>query len=317
MIEAVEIVFDHLNHVYKKKGTDITFTSVTQRLDKVVPVFDEDYWSLAKAIERIFVNKNGWDSWNNAKRDYGFKALVEHFKTIMPIELINTTKNNILDEWRIKKEAACEFGNMIHAIPEASINASITNRKEKYVRISNIIEMNIPIHEILNGYFTHVDIKLLEKTPLRTKYPDVYRQVVFYIKQGFSLYSECRVYDVDHLVSGTIDLLLVKGKFFIIIDWKTNEELPKFEAGYFKKRNNVKTEEFVKTKETLLYPVDHLPNAKGIIHSLQLSMYANLMERFGLKCVGLELYHLREKTTKFNIKYYKNEASLLINLNLN
>jgi len=132
--------------------------------------------------------------------------------------------------------------------------------------------------------------------------------------QGFTLYAEKRVYNPILGLAGMIDVFLAKGKHFIILDWKTNKDLLRFESGYYKKawkdvngvRRKVRTEHWIKNENRLLYPIGHLDECKGSVYSMQLSLYAFLCECWGMVQLDLQLCHIRRnEDVEFSPLFYQ------------
>jgi hypothetical protein len=145
------------------------------------------------------------------------------------------------------------------------------------------------------------NIKVLEidefKDMTNNKYPDIYRVFQWYIDRGYKIYSEIGMFLIDSLISGTIDVLLIRDEDFVIGDWKTNRGGLQFEAGYYKKDKSQipaqMTNQWISKKEFLLPPVANLQNCNGSIYNLQLSLYAYAVQKIlGLPCKGLWLCHI-------------------------
>ena len=85
----------------------------------------------------------------------------------------------------------------------------------------------------------------------------------------------------------------------MILDWKTNKDPLKFTPGYYKKEWNadrtkkVKTGQWVPKNDRLLHPLSNVPYCKGMIYTLQLSMYAFMCELWGYEVAGIVLCHIR------------------------
>ena len=143
---------------------------------------------------------------------------------------------------------------------------------------------------------TPLDIdKFIEAT--NNKYPEIYRVFDYYTSKNYTIYSEIGVFNPELLISGTIDLFLVRPTDFVILDWKTNRGGLKFESGYYKKDKTVTpnqlTNQWVRKYEYMLPPLNSLENCNGNHYSLQLSMYARLAEKIlNLPCTGLGLCHI-------------------------
>ena len=138
--------------------------------------------------------------------------------------------------------------------------------------------------------------KFIEATD--NKYPEIYRVFKFYTDKGYIIYSEIGAYLMDYLVSGTIDIFCYRPTDFVILDWKTNRDGLKFEAGYYKKDkttipNQLTNEWIPQPRKKMLPPVSHLADCNGMHYSLQLSMYAIMAEIIlGIPCYGLGLCHI-------------------------
>ena len=91
-------------------------------------------------------------------------------------------------------------------------------------------------------------------------------------------YLEYLVFSDETLLAGQIDKLIVKGNTFKIIDYKTNENLhkPAFD------------------NKKMLPPFDFLDDSKIGHYTLQLNIYAALIEQRGFVCEGLEIHYFDE-----------------------
>lgn len=217
---------------------------------------------------------------------------------------LGISQKQVLDNWRKINKEACEKGTEKHKLIEDSVNSSI----EKDKKLLSTARNN------LGGYkFTNINIDILSNSELAKVYPEIFNYLRGLINQGYTIYVEKRTYSFEHLIAGTIDCLAVKGKEFIIVDWKTNKKVLNFEAGYFKKVNGIESTQWVKTNDRMLEPLNRLDHCKGVIYTLQLSIYAYVLELWGLKCIGLVLYHLRdnEKPKPYNIIYDRINVELL------
>lgn len=118
-----------------------------------------------------------------------------------------------------------------------------------------------------------------------------------YTKLGYVIYSEIGSFLIDYLISGTIDILCYRPTDFVILDWKTNRNGLIFESGYFKKDKTTNpaqlTDEWVRKDDRMLPPLNHLPDCNGSHYTMQLSMYAKMVELIlGIPCKGLGLCHI-------------------------
>ena len=90
------------------------------------------------------------------------------------------------------------------------------------------------------------------------------------------------------------------GKTVHIKDYKTSKEISKTPF----------------QDQMMLSPVSHLPNANFYTYSLQLSLYARMLEEFGYKVGNLAIEHVDKETfdtiEMYPIEYLKKEATDII-----
>jgi hypothetical protein len=119
--------------------------------------------------------------------------------------------------------------------------------------------------------------------------------------ESSGLFLEALIYNVDKGIAGTADFVMKSGKQVSIKDYKTSKDVSK--------------KSFM--DQTLLWPVDHLPNAKYYVYSLQLSLYAWLLEQSGYRIGDLTIEHIDKGSHKtielVPCNYYKKEIEDIIN----
>ena len=251
------------------------------------------------------------------------------------------SEKQIRAEWDRIKDEACERGTATHNGIEDAIK-SVSKFKEaiKYLEEAKSGRC-ITIADIPDLIPRPLDVEEF-KTATNNKYPEIYRVFDFYTERGYTIYSEIGAFLIDYLISGTIDIFCYRPTDFVILDWKTNRDGLKFEAGYYKKDKstipNQLTNEWVKKKQSMLPPLNHLDDCNGMHYTMQLSLYAIMAEIIlDIPCVGLGLCHIGspwvlnkygqplrdsegyhidsngEETVKwFKIQYLKNEAKALL-----
>ena len=251
------------------------------------------------------------------------------------------SEKQIRAEWDKIKDEACERGTATHNGIEDAIK-SVSKFKEaiKYLEETKSGRC-ITIADIPDLIPRPLDVEEF-KTATNNKYPEIYRVFDFYTERGYIIYSEIGAFLIDYLISGTIDIFCYRPTDFVILDWKTNRDGLKFEAGYYKKDKstipNQLTNEWIKKKQNMLPPLNHLDDCNGMHYTMQLSLYAIMAEIIlDIPCVGLGLCHIGspwvlnkygqplrdnegyhidpngEETVKwFKIQYLKNEAKALL-----
>ena len=253
------LFFDEGPHKYTDTfGNE--YRSVTTLIGDYYPHFDADYWAHKKAREQ-------------GKSEKAIKA-----------------------EWDKIKNEACERGTKTHKGLEDAI--------KEVSKFKNAIRY---LNDTGSGrVVTIADIPALIPNPLdieefkdvtKNKYPEIYRVFDFYTERGYVIYSEIGAFLMDYLISGTIDIFCYRPTDFVILEWKTNRDGLKFEAGYYKKDKSIVpnqlTNDWVHKKEMMLPPLGHIENCNGEHYTMQLSLYALMSEIIlGIPCHGLGLCHI-------------------------
>lgn len=304
----IRLVFDEPQHKY----TDTLgngYISTTTILHNYQPKFDKSYWLRKKSKE------------------------------------LGISEKKLEQQWDTIKGEACERGSNTHNGLEDGIKGGSQFKKAiQYLETRQSGEM-ITVADIptILGNYRLLDLsEFIELT--ENKYPQIYEVFQRYTDNGYQIYAEIGTFLIDFLVSGTIDVLLLREDKFVIGDWKTNRGGLKFEAGYFKKDKSQKpaqtTDIWVSKQDFLLPPVNNLPNCNGSVYNLQLSMYAFMVELIlGIPCIGMWLCHIdsdfelneygqpkrfpdglyhikenpKEKTTFHVMQYRKQEIELILN----
>lgn len=303
----IRLVFHEDGHKYNDTLGN-SYSSVTTILGGYHNEFDKYYWLKKKAREQN--------------------------KSIKEIER----------QWNAIKDEACERGTLTHNGLEDGIKTSSMFKDAVRYMIRENGEM-ITVADLPNINLNVKELKLNEFIELtNNKYPKVYELFKFYIDRGYKIYAEIGAFLIDFLLSGTIDVLLIRDDRFVIGDWKTNRGGLKFEAGYYKKDKTQKpaqeTNEWIKKYYCLKPPLNHLPDCNGSVYNMQLSTYAFMVEYIlGIPCAGLwlchidsdfelneygrpkrfsdGLYHIKqnpiETTTIYKMKYLRDEVISVLN----
>lgn len=301
--EDISLIFHEAEHKYNDNlGND--YISTTTILHNYVPKFDKSYWLRKKAKE------------------------------------LNISEKELAKQWDTITKEACERGTNTHNGLEDGIKGSSKFKKAvEHIRQINDGRM-ITVADIPNINMNVSQLNLKDFIELtENKYANIYKVFEFYVNKGYKIYAEIGAFLIDYLISGTIDVLLLRDDKFVIGDWKTNRGGLKFNAGYYKKDKSQKpaqmTNEWVDKNESLLPPLIHLPNCNGSIYNMQLSIYAYMVETIlGISNAGLWLFHIDsdfelneygmpkrfadglyhikenpvEKTTFFKMEYRRNEV---------
>lgn len=299
--KELRLFFDEPEHKYTDSFGN-SYKSTTTLLHEYQPKFDKKYWLKKKAKE------------------------------------LGISTARLEKQWQDITNEACERGTKVHnGIEDGIKNISMFYDAVRRIRNDKSMTTVADINDI-NDYVKPLDLDaFIEAT--NNKYPDVYAVFDYYIKNGYKIYSEIGIFLPSVLVSGTIDILILREDQFVIGDWKTNRGGLLFESGYYKKDKSESpaqtTDIWVPNKEFLLPPLSHLPKCNGSIYNMQLSIYAFAVEAIlGIPNAGLwlchidsdfvlnkygmpkrfpdGLYHIKknpvEKTTLYKMKYLKKEV---------
>lgn len=256
----IRLKFQEEDHKYTDTLGN-SFKSVTILLHDYAPKFDKSYWLSKKAKE------------------------------------LGMSEKQLEKQWNTITKEACERGTKTHNGLEDGIKgASMFKEAIKYMMLPNGEMITVADIPNININVRELDIKeFVDST--ENKYPQIYDVFKYYTNKGYKIYSEIGAFLIDYLISGTIDVLCIRDDKFVVGDWKTNRGGLKFESGYYKKDKTQspaqETNEWVRKEEFLLPPVNNLYNCNGSIYSLQLSMYATMVEMIlGIPCAGLWLCHI-------------------------
>lgn len=299
--KELRLFFDEPEHKYTDSFGN-SYKSTTTLLHEYQPKFDKKYWLKKKAKE------------------------------------LGISTARLEKQWQDITNEACERGTKVHnGIEDGIRNISMFYDAVRRIRNDKSMTTVADINDI-NDYVKPLDLDaFIEAT--NNKYPDVYDVFDYYIKNGYKIYSEIGIFLPSVLVSGTIDILILREDQFVIGDWKTNRGGLLFESGYYKKDKSESpaqtTDIWVPNKEFLLPPLSHLPKCNGSIYNMQLSIYAFAVEAIlGIPNAGLwlchidsdfvlnkygmpkrfpdGLYHIKknpvEKTSLYKMKYLKKEV---------
>ena len=238
--------------------------------------FDQEFWSKYKALERIVPE----DKFKKMKT-----SLLRNKKITQEIldeykvnsEELNSVTEVVLDEWKEKGKTATDRGTKIHKDYEMSI----LSRQ----------------YDLVKGFgdFINRDAQLIDNN---------------IIKAGNYVLPELlisRVSDDGYLrIAGQADLVIVEGNKFKVLDFKTNKEIK--QKSYYDNRR--------KKYETMKYPLTHLHDTNFWHYTLQLSIYAWMIEKNNpdLKLDGLFILHHDHDDVKtvYECEYLKTDVENLL-----
>lgn len=279
--ENENVIYSDEKHVYIDKLSKERCISVTTLISMYHEEFNEDFWSLYKALEALLDN----DVWEiikpkllaNKNADIKF---VNKLKLDLAEDIIINKQNEIKESYRINREAACERGTAIHA----KFENSFYNKKKFDFN-------NYGFGEISGDYTCNKDYYTLDLD--KGVYPEFL--IACNSKDGFLR------------LAGQIDLLIINGNDAYIVDFKSNKELKKTSFYDKKKKSNI----------MMKFPVNNLQDCNFNHYQLQLSTYAYMLQtiRPGLNIKRLILYHIDHDGNEMlhECEYLKEEVIRMLN----
>ncbi len=274
------IYFNEKHHAYTNE-VGSKYISVTTLIGKYETKFEENQNQIARACARAGKNPNH----KNYLKYKGYTA------------------SQLLAKWDRDRQKGCDIGNKKHNYLENSVKDATSFKSifgTKY--ISSNPDIPVQLYTV-NNIKDNPDSGILNldyfvKAGVLDNYPRIYNTIKHFVERGWRVYSEVAVYHNGYLISGLIDILLIKDKEFIILDWKTNKDPIVFEGGYWEHtRDGIRTG-YKNTDDTLKYPLHKLGVSNGNKYALQLSLYAFLTECFGLTFVRNILCHITHDVYK-------------------
>ena len=277
MIDKRPIYFNEGKHEYTNEFGD-KFISVTTLLGNYEEKFDDNKVKIARACERI--GRNPRHPKYNKYKGKTWKGLIK--------------------EWQAKADKACDIGNTKHNYLEKGVKSSSGFNSVFTSRYANIDTVRLyTIEDILNDHnYGSLNLSYFVKYGIKDKYPKIYNLIEKFVNDGWKIYSEIGVFDFELLVSGLVDILFVKDNKFVILDWKTNKNPIRFESGYWDNDKNGNAQGYITTDKMFKYPINKMSDSNGNKYTLQLSMYARLIEGFGLQYVALILCQILHDSYK-------------------
>ena len=300
--------FDEELHKYTD-DVNTPYTSTTTIIGKYYEKFDKKAKDIADACERIGKNPT--------------HPKYERYR--------GKTAKQLLYEWEQETDRACKKGSKKHAFLENTIKSS----NGYNINAKGFINGRIyTIDDIIRGHnYGKLSLKYFVDSGIADVYPTIYSIIKELTASGFRIYAEIGVYDVRFYVSGLIDILLVRGNEFIILDWKTNKAPLRFDSGYYEKNvdGTLNLNSWIAQDKFMYHPISHLHDSVGNHYTMQLSVYDYLVESFGFRCIGNILCHIRtiessniivdeeekEEVTFHDIKYLKRETEAMLGHHVN
>lgn len=201
-------------------------------------------------------------------------------------------KNEYLESYNIDKELFKEKRSEILQSYEDKKNVAC--------------ERGTSIHEIQENLFYNQDVKVKKYTGGGK----------FDVKKGYykldlerAIYPEFLIsYDFDDYlkVAGQIDLMIKDNNDIVLIDWKSNRKIDK--ESYFDRNT--------KKRQMMKFPLDNIQDCNFYHYTLQLSLYAYLLQKinpkFKIKKLIIVHFDHNGNETEYQCEYLKEDVARML-----
>lgn len=275
--ENDDVIYSDGPHIYLSKKDGSRYISVTTLIGEYENKFNESFFSKYKALEAL--------------------ADPDHFSLVKSgllatqvwkpdlLDKLNIDKqtfedktNEILKSWDDTRDEACSHGSYIHGILEESFYGN-----------------------------THFDLSNLGCPYVCGNYGCIKGNYHLDLENG--IYPEFLMSYISpeglH-IAGQADLIIKSGNDISILDWKTNREIKKRSFYNASKKHNI----------MLKYPLNNIEDCNYNIYTLQLSLYAYMIQKlnpeFNIK--DLKIVHIARdsKQTIYDLEYRKDDVERMI-----
>ena len=275
--ENDSVFFNDLEHLYLDKLSGERYISATQLIHEYCNPFNKAFFSKYKALEALVDS----DHFSLVKQgllntQVWKPELLDKFN--IDKDVFEEKVNEILTSWDNTRDEACGHGTYVHEIMETSFYGNT------HFDLSNF---GCPYvcgdYSCIKGNY-HLDLD-------NGIYPEFLMSYV--TPEGIR-------------IAGQADLIVKSGNDIDILDWKTNKEIKK--RGFYNssKKKNV----------CLKYPLSHIEDCNYNVYTLQLSLYAYMLQQLNpdFNIRSLKLVHIARdgKQTVYELKYLKEDIEKML-----
>jgi hypothetical protein len=264
-----KIVFTEKEHKYKNRKTNKLYQSVTSIISKYEPKMDVEYWSKYKAYEALLPNFDALKTAVNGPRDSRLFEICARY--IDDIDMLEK-QNQIKKEWKDNNKAAISKGNKYH-----------TAREKRSLSVG--VEINP---------FTGKEFTVFVRKSVKNADNYSLSEDLSVLEDGY--YPELLIWNDKYKIAGQSDRVFIETidgvRYVDIDDYKTNSKI-------------TTSNKF----QTLLPPLNHLPDSKFHKYSLQVSMYGWMMEQFGFKVRNTSFHHFNQM---YKTEYMKSDIEKIL-----
>ena len=270
------VSYNDESHVYWTKDKTQKCISVTTLVGRYHS-YDTEFWSSYKALERILDEK---EFLKVKPQLLDKKVFRKEILEELDIEesVFDETKASIIKEWDNEREKSCIRGTKMHKDYELATLGKDYGWTENYYLPIAFSQFQVDTsNKILPGQYVLPEILISRISP-----------------------------DGELRIAGQADLVIVDGNEFSVLDFKTSKEIKK--NGFFDQKK--------KKKAKMHYPLNNLDDTNYWHYTLQLSLYAWIIEKNNpeMKCKGLFLLHHdhKDKKTTYKLDYLKDDVQRML-----
>lgn len=276
--ENDDVFFNDETHTYYDKETMETYVSCTTLIHAYTQEFNEEFWASYKALEALL----------SEEAFAPLKRVLLSTKRFDPriIKRMKLDENEfsskveeIKAEYKRKRDESCSRGTLIHYEKEMSFYGRNKFDFGKYGFKDLVGDF-----ECRKDYY-HLDLE-----------NGVYPEYLISLKSRDGLLR----------VSGQSDLVIRQGNDLYIIDWKSNAKIDK--TSYYDRSK--------KSHVMMKFPLNHLQDCNFNVYSLQLSLYAYMLQQIYPELVvkGLKLVHIDHDNNQheYDCEYLKEDVEKML-----
>jgi ATP-dependent exoDNAse (exonuclease V) beta subunit len=241
--------------------------------------FDETFWSSYKALERLIGPERFAMEKKHLLETKKFNK--QYYLDMYDISEadFDAAQQDLLDEWQKTNADSCNRGSKIHAELEKNYTGQTSCSVSKY-GVGGKLPVNT--NETLNK--NNLELLDIER--------GVFPEYMVYRKSD----------DGKFRLAGQIDLLIKDGNDIYIVDYKTNKKLD--EKSYYDPKT--------KKSQMMKYPMNNLMDCNKVHYTLQLSLYAWMLQKlnpdFVIKRLILVHYDHAGNVTEHEVEYLKEDV---------
>ncbi len=191
-----------------------------------------------------------------------------------------TTKADILKKWANKRDRSSEIGTLFHSLREQEL-----------------------INEIEPSFYEFKCSKKMSHNDTDYKYSIPIEEL-----ENNTVYPEMMIYDMDHMICGQSDKVIVVNDTIHIWDYKTDAEIAfKGWSSQWKKATK------------LLGPLSHLDDCSANVYSIKMSLYMYMLwkankGRFKTGEIVIEHVHLKRDPDNDNIPVLEDGKPVILGI---